>query len=121
MKHIALLFLLVTLAASAAVAQSGGSGQLQLHAPCLWAGLSANEPVFKIDPHENVVLSFALVNDCAETVDVASDDWKLVINGEEATDADSIFGNGSTTASGWAPLRPGESYTFTRSLPLSRY
>jgi hypothetical protein len=121
MKHIALCLFVVMAAVGAACAQSAGTGENHGYGMCVWAGLSVDEPIFTAGSNTSAMFSFALMNDCPETVNADSAHWRLVINGEELKDSDMIFGNGPGSADGWGPLHSGDSYRFTKSLPLSRY
>jgi hypothetical protein len=121
MKHIALYLLIVMVSVGVVSAQSAGTGENRDYGMCIWAGLSVNEPAFTAGPNADAVFSFVLMNDCPGTVDADSAHWRLVVNGEELKDSDMIFGSGPGPADGWGPLHPGDSYRFTKSLPLSRY
>jgi hypothetical protein len=81
--------------------------------------------VVRIDPPftepSRVALSFVLLNDSEEPIDVRRGEWKIVLNGVELKDSEMIFGSGPESGGGYSVLQPGESYEFGKGLPLDEY
>lgn len=68
-----------------------------------------------------VMLSFILLNDSEKPINAAEQGWTIAIDGKVLEDSDYIFGNGAQPHGGWGVLNPGESYQFSKGLPLDRY
>ena len=69
----------------------------------------------------SVMLTFVLLNDSETPVDVEAGSWRIVINGSELRDSGMLFGNGVRPVDGYRTLKPGETYEFGISLPITEY
>ena len=87
----------------------------QPKAGSLWAGLSANHPIFKAGQTKDLRIEFTLVNDGDKVIDPKIAESRIVINGKERTDSGLIFSSVEKGTRSRA-LSPGESLQF--SLPL---
>jgi hypothetical protein len=67
-----------------------------------------------------VMLTFILLNDSESPINAVEGGWKIVIDGKELEDSNSID-NGPGPVGGWGTLKPGESYEFGKALELSKY
>ena len=89
----------------------------------LHAGIRAE--LVRKDPNYSrpafVMISFILLNDGETPGNSTSGGWKLVIDGQEVSDSNWVFGNGPQPEGGYGILRPGESYQFGKELEISRY
>jgi len=96
-----------------------------VHSQCagLHAGITAQfvpiKPGFTAPAH--VQLALVLINDSNDAFDVKAGSWKILIDGVELQDSDSIFGNGPTPTGGWTILQAGQYYELGKALPVSKY
>jgi hypothetical protein len=85
----------------------------QKKAGTLWAGLSVNHPIFRVDHAKDLRIELTLVNDGDKVIDPKISESHLVINGKELPDSGLILGGVQKDARIKA-LSPGESLLFDR-------
>jgi hypothetical protein len=114
-----------TVALVAALFCSARAQLIQAQCTGLHAGITAQilslKPGYAYSDPEHVLLAFLVVNDSDSVRNVAVGSWKIVINGTELPDSQWIFDNGPEPVGGWNELSPGESYRFSKTLPVSTY
>jgi hypothetical protein len=85
----------------------------------LYAGISGR--VNQNPTSEDVELSFILLNDSDEAVDVGAGSWTLVVDGVPLKDSGMLFGNGPEPSGGYRILRPGKHYEFSKAFSVAKY
>jgi hypothetical protein len=68
-----------------------------------------------------VMLTFVLLNDGDAPVNSIEGAWKLYIDDTVQPDSDSILFDGIQPIGGFGTLKPGESYQFSKGLPIQHY
>jgi hypothetical protein len=81
----------------------------------LWAGLSANHPIFRAGQANDLRIEFTLVNDGDQVIDAKIPESQIVINGKELSDSGLILSSVQKGAR-FRALPPGESLQFDRLL-----
>lgn len=103
----------------------GTSGTSQTtQRPKLWAVIGVSESLLYEDSNgstHSLNVSFGLVNDGHAVANTDAGSWRILIDGQEVPDSDSIFGNGPGPIGGWGTLPPGESFIFGKALPMGKY
>ncbi len=84
----------------------------------LHAGIHA-EIVGPYTETPSVLLSFTLLNDSENSVEVEASSWKILVNGHELRDM--LLGNGPTPTGGYGVLKAGDKYEFGMELPIVKY
>jgi hypothetical protein len=94
-----------------------------LHSQCdpgLHSGIRAQFLALKngFTEEAHLQLSFVLLNDSDQPIDVVSNSWRLIVDGVESV----LPTNGTVMPpGGYGVLRPGENYEWGVALPMSRY
>jgi len=115
-----LLLAATALAQNTTQKTSSTGGRLAGKCPGLHAGIRAQvSPPYTETP--SVLLTFVLLNDSDTPLDVEAGSWRIIINGGELKDSGWIFGNGPAPEGGYEVLKPGESYSFGKAMPIAEY
>jgi hypothetical protein len=98
-------------AAQAALAAATPGTADPKKAGSLWAGLSANHPIFRAGQTKDLRIEFTLVNDGDKVIYPKIRGSRIVINGKELSDSGSIL-SGVQKDARFDALPPGESLQF---------
>jgi hypothetical protein len=98
--------------AQSAFSATKGSNTVQPKAGSLWAALSINHLVFKVGQTKDLRIEFSLINDGDKVIDPKIAESRIVVNGKELAESESVL-SGVPKDAPFKAMSPGDSFQFS--------